>query len=32
MMEMTQEDHVTDIAMPAIGAGLGGIEWKDVKR
>lgn len=32
MMKMAQNDNVTDIAMPSIGAGLGGMEWKDVKR
>ena len=32
MMEMAQEENVKEIAMPAIGAGLGGCLWDDVKR
>ena len=31
MLELANSSHVRDIAMPAIGSGLGGLEWKDVK-
>ena len=32
MMEMAANDGITDIAMPAIGAGLGGGNWIDIKK
>ena len=32
MMEMATNDGITDIAMPAIGAGLGGGNWIDIKK
>ena len=32
MMEQALELNVYSIAMPAIGAGLGGLKWDDVKR
>lgn len=32
MMEMAMNDGITDIAMPAIGAGLGGGNWIDIKK
>ncbi|NPD80804.1 macro domain-containing protein [Prevotella sp. PINT] len=31
MLELAERDGVKRIAMPAIGAGLGGLLWKDVK-
>ncbi len=31
MFELAMADGVTAIAMPAIGAGLGGLQWNDVK-
>ena len=31
MLELAVRDNVTKIAIPAIGAGLGGLKWKDVK-
>ena len=31
MLEMAEDDGVSEIAMPAIGAGLGGISWDDIK-
>ena len=31
MFELAIADSVTAIAMPAIGAGLGGLQWDDVK-
>lgn len=31
MLVMAREHGVKSIAMPAIGAGLGGLNWKDVK-
>ena len=31
MLEMAEDDGVTEIAMPAIGAGLGGRSWDDIK-
>lgn len=31
MMNFAQENGVTSIAMPRIGAGLGGLLWEDVK-
>lgn len=30
-MELASDAHVGSIAMPKIGAGLGGLKWKDVK-
>ena len=32
MLELASGDNVTAIALPAIGAGLGGLKWDDVKR
>jgi len=32
MMKSAKETGVQNIAMPAIGAGLGGLEWNDVKQ
>ena len=29
--ELASGDNVTAIALPAIGAGLGGLKWDDVK-
>lgn len=31
MLEFANRDNVTAIALPAIGAGLGGLKWEDVK-
>ena len=31
MLIAAEKDHVSAIAMPAIGAGLGGLDWKDVR-
>ena len=31
MLELASGDNVSKIALPAIGAGLGGLQWKDVK-
>jgi O-acetyl-ADP-ribose deacetylase (regulator of RNase III) len=31
MLELANRDNVTAIALPAIGAGLGGLKWDDVK-
>ena len=31
MMEMSSSEGVQKIAMPAIGAGLGGLRWADVR-
>ena len=31
MLELAALDNVTKIALPAIGAGLGGLNWNDVK-
>lgn len=31
MLELATLDNVTKIALPAIGAGLGGLNWNDVK-
>lgn len=31
MLEMAARSNVGKIAMPAIGAGLGGLQWEDVK-
>lgn len=31
MLELAERENVTKIAMPAIGAGLGGLKWADVK-
>lgn len=31
MLEMAENEGVKEIAMPAIGAGLGGISWDDIK-
>lgn len=31
MLEFANRDNVTAIALPAIGAGLGGLKWNDVK-
>lgn len=31
MLDLAARDGVDRIAMPAIGAGLGGLEWEDVK-
>lgn len=31
MLDLASEEDVTKIALPAIGAGLGGLEWNDVK-
>lgn len=31
MLELASGDNVTAIALPAIGAGLGGLKWDDVK-
>lgn len=31
MLKLATEQHVKDIAMPKIGAGLGGLPWEDVK-
>ena len=32
MLELASGDNVTAIALPAIGAGLGGLKWDDVSR
>ena len=32
MLEMAKENEVSDIAIPAIGAGIGGLNWADVKK
>ena len=32
MMQMAENDKVTEIAMPAIGAGLGGGNWNEIKQ
>lgn len=32
MLESATEQHITAIAIPKIGAGLGGLIWEDVKR
>ncbi|MBD5370127.1 MAG: macro domain-containing protein [Bacteroides sp.] len=32
MLEMANENEVRDIALPAIGAGIGGLNWADVKK
>ena len=32
MLQIAESSNVRDIAMPAIGAGLGGLNWYDVKR
>jgi len=32
MLQIAESSNVRDIAMPAIGAGLGGLKWYDVKR
>ena len=32
MIKIAEENGVTDIALPKIGAGLGGLIWGDVKR
>ena len=31
MLELASSDNVTKIALPAIGAGFGGLNWNDVK-
>ena len=31
MLELAMRDNVTKIAIPAIGAGLGGLKWDEVK-
>ena len=31
MLELANHDNVTAITLPAIGAGLGGLKWDDVK-
>lgn len=31
MLELAASDNVSKIALPAIGAGLGGLNWNDVK-
>lgn len=31
MLELANRDYITAIALPAIGAGLGGLKWEDVK-
>lgn len=31
MLELASRDEVEAIALPAIGAGLGGLDWNDVK-
>lgn len=31
MLELAVRENVTKIALPAIGAGLGGLKWDDVK-
>ena len=31
MMNIAKDLKITSIAMPAIGAGLGGLNWDDVK-
>lgn len=31
MLELASKEHVSKIAMPTIGAGLGGLIWTDVK-
>ena len=31
MLELATSENVTRIALPAIGAGLGGLNWNDVK-
>lgn len=31
MLELATKENVTKIALPAIGAGLGGLKWDDVK-
>ena len=31
MCELATNDNVKSIALPAIGAGLGGLKWEDVK-
>lgn len=32
MLELASKEHVSQIAMPTIGAGLGGLHWSDVKK
>lgn len=32
MISIAEQRGVTDIALPKIGAGLGGLQWDDVKR
>lgn len=31
MLELASQDNIKAIAMPKIGAGLGGLNWSDVK-
>jgi O-acetyl-ADP-ribose deacetylase (regulator of RNase III) len=31
MMQLAERSGVNSIAMPKIGAGLGGLKWEDVK-
>ena len=31
MLKLANSNNVTAIALPAIGAGLGGLKWDDVK-
>lgn len=31
MLELANQNNVKSIALPAIGAGLGGLKWEDVK-
>ena len=32
MMVLAASHNVSKIALPAIGAGLGGLQWEDVKK
>lgn len=32
MLELASAEQVSKIALPAIGAGLGGLKWEDVKK
>ena len=32
MFQQADDNHVTKIALPKIGAGLGGLNWQEVKR
>lgn len=32
MMQLAEQEGVKAIAIPTIGAGVGGFQWKDVKK